>query len=218
MRYDSKILVIEITLLFCSMLFIPLAAYLDTAIFKNRLSEVSLTELSQSTIVLTTAILLYKKAIISSTLKGTLFLASTLLTMMFIREADYYLDFVYHGFWKVPVFIVFSIGVYTVIKRKLPIITPLKQAIHTKAFGYMMCGLFITLVFSRLFGTGTIWRTMLPYDDATYIKNIIQESLELLGYCITFLGALILHLPPDKSDDNSTHKSTDKKTGNHPSL
>jgi hypothetical protein len=178
------------------MLYIPAAAYIDTAIFQNRLSELSMTELSQSSLVLISTILLHKNAKRSNTIKGPLYLATTLLTMIFIREADYYLDFVYHGFWKVPVFITFCIGMYTVLKNKLPVFKPLSQAIQTKAFGYMMCGLAITLIFSRLYGASTIWLTMLPYEDARYIKNIIQESLELLGYCIVFLGTLTLHMAP----------------------
>ncbi len=193
MHYDSKIPLLDISFLFFIMLFIPAAAYIDTAIFQNRMSELSLTEISQSSLVLASTVMFYKEAQLSDTLKAPLYLATTLLAMIFIREADYYLDFIYHGSWKVPVFITFCFGMYTVIKNKLPIFSPLALAIKTKAFGYMMCGLAITLIFSRLYGNSTIWLTMLSRSDASYIKNIIQESLELLGYSMIFLGALTQH-------------------------
>lgn len=205
LRQDSKLIFIETSLLFFSMLLAPTTAFLDIAVLNNRMVETSVTEFSQSFIILFTALLFYQAAKSADLLKGILVLACTLMIMIFIRESDHYLDSIYHGFWKVPVFIVFCTGFYIVFKGKLTVFTAIKQALNQKAFGYMLSGLFITLVFSRLFGTGSIWETVLPVEDAGYIKTVIQESLELLGYCLIFLGAL-LHRIETRTNENQVIK------------
>lgn len=195
-----KALLLESVFLLVAMLFIPIAAYLDIVIFDNQLTELSLTEISQSIVLLSTCMLLYQKARSVERFKGILVLSCTLLTMMFIRESDYYLDFIYHGFWKVLAFIVFTIGVYSVIHQRLSVFSPISEVSRAKGLGYMMCGLFITIIFSRLLGTGTLWSAILPGSDIHILKSVIQESIELLGYSIIFLGALILFYDQETSN------------------
>lgn len=115
-----KLLILEYSFLFFMMLFIPAAAYIDTTILENRLSEISVTEISQSTAVLIATILFYKVSHSQPAMRFYL-LVTTLLAMIFIREADYYFDFVYHGFWKVPVFLVFCSCAYQVYQKKSPL-------------------------------------------------------------------------------------------------
>lgn len=67
---------------------------------------------------------------------------------------------------------------------------------QTKAFAYLMIGLFTTLVFSRLYGTSNIWRAIVLPENIGLLKNVIQESLELLGYLLILQSALLSYLKP----------------------
>ena len=129
---------------------------------------------------------------------GLFILISALFTMIFIREADYYLDFIYHGFWKVPVLLVFCSSIFYAYKNKDTIIAPLNHYQNTKAFTYTFIGFMITIVFSRVFGTGRLWEDIAATADSGYVKNVVQEGLELFGYALVLLGSVIVHLKHNK--------------------
>ena len=52
--------------------------------------------------------------------------------------------------------------------------------------------LLIVLIFSRIFGTGDLWRAILKENYIGHCITAIQEGLELLGYLIIFYGAILM--------------------------
>ena len=58
----------------------------------------------------------------------------------------------------------------------------------TKSFTCVAVGLLITILFSRLFGTGQLWQAVMGEDYRSLYKSIIQEGLELLGYVLICFG------------------------------
>jgi hypothetical protein len=184
-----KYLFLEFFALLTTMVLVVVSIYIDVGILGNHIPEVSVTEFTQSTVILLTILLFLSKIKKEPESAGLFVLISGLFTMIFIREADYYLDFIYHGFWKVPVFITFCTTIYFAYKNKYTIISPLMSYQSSKAFTYALIGLLITIVFSRLFGTRSLW--VLIMEDAGHTKTLVQEGLESLGYSLILMGAFI---------------------------
>jgi hypothetical protein len=177
--------------------------YLDTSILNNRLTELSFTEFAQSGFILISTVLFLIKTKKEPSSAGLFILISGLFAMMFVRESDYYLDAIYHGFWKVPVSIIFIVCLFFTYKNKTKIIQPLLKYQNTKAFTYTFIGFLITIVFSRLFGTGSLWIEIATSADSSYIKTVVQEGLELFGYSLVLMGAIVVNLTESKTDVNN---------------
>lgn len=45
------------------------------------------------------------------------------------------------------------------------------------------------MIFSRIFGSGTLWKDVMNDDYHHIYKTIIQEGLELFGYVFLFIGS-----------------------------
>ncbi len=195
-----KSLLVELILLVLMMALIPYIISVDITVLKNGLSEISITEFTQESFIFIAALVFFLKLKSEPQSRGLLVLICGLFSMMFIREGDYYLDFVYHGFWKVPVLLVLISTLFYSYKYRATIIGPLNQYKNTKTFTYIFIGFLITVVFSRLFGTGSLWIELSGSTDSGFIKTVVQEGLELFGYALIFIGSVLLHLS----------KSTDK--------
>ena len=94
------------------MLLIPFFISIDITVLENQLSEISITEFMQETFIFIVALIFYRASKKHLESKGLFILMAGLFSMMFIREGDYYLDVIYHGFWKLPVAIVLITTVY----------------------------------------------------------------------------------------------------------
>lgn len=193
-----KYLFLEFFALLSTMILVVLSIYIDVAILGNRIPEVSVTEFTQSAVILLTILLFLAKIKKEPESAGLFVLISGLFTMVFVREADYYLDFIYHGFWKVPVFIIFCVTIYFAYKHNNTIIKPLLSYQNSKAFTYAIIGLLITIVFSRLFGTRSLWGLIM--ENADHTKTLVQEGLESLGYSLILMGAFIAHFNKKTTD------------------
>jgi len=194
-----KLLLIELILLVLIMALIPYVISVDINVLNNGLSEISITEFAQESFIFIAALVFLLKLKSEPQSRGLLILICGLFSMMFIREGDYYLDFVYHGFWKVPVLLVLVSTVYFSYKNRATIIAPLNRYKNTKTFTYIFIGFLITVVFSRLFGTGSLWVELSGSTDSGFIKTVVQEGLELFGYALILVGSVLLHL--NKSTD-----------------
>lgn len=188
-----KFLLIEFILLVAIMALIPFIISVDISVLKNGLSEISITEFAQESFIFIAALVFFLKLRTEPESRGLLILICGLFSMMFIREGDFYLDFVYHGFWKVPVLIVLISTLYYSYKNRATIIAPLNQYRNTKTFTYIFIGFLITVVFSRVFGTGSLWVELSGNTDSGFIKTVVQEGLELFGYSLIFIGSVLLH-------------------------
>ncbi len=111
---------------------------------------------------------------------------------MFIREGDYYWDKIMNGLWTILAVSTFLISVYIAYRQRQTIIPTLSTYWNTRGFGYLIVGLLIVLLFSRIFGTGDLWRAILKENYIGYYKTAIQEGLELLGYLIIFYGVILM--------------------------
>ncbi len=186
------IYILELLILILLMIVPPLFVWIDFTILKTNLSEYSLTEFTQEFLILASFIILFFKTYKNRENRGFLILPVGLFLVMFIREGDYYWDKIMNGLWTILAVSTFLISVYIAYRHRQTIIPTLSTYWNTRGFGYLIVGLLIVLLFSRIFGTGDLWRAILKENYIGYYKTAIQEGLELLGYLIIFYGVILM--------------------------
>ncbi len=127
--------------------------------------------------------------------RGFMVLVAGLLSCMFIRELDYAFDQITHGFWFYPAMLM-ALGsiLYAAINRDT-ISLPMVYFTGTRSYVFLAVGLLITLVFSRVFGSGNlVWKEALGSSYTAHFRSVIQEGLELFGYVFVFYGACLSRL------------------------
>lgn len=167
-----------------------LAVLVDVAVIKDSVGEISVTELSQELLLFLTSYFFFHQAKKDPALRGGMLLIGGFFSCMFIRELDAMFDIIHHGIW---VYLALLVALGCVVLASLTPKTT-SQGLNTfmmhSSFHYMMCGLVIVLVFSRIFGMNIIWRAVMHDDYLRAVKNIVEEGTELLGYMICFGAAL----------------------------
>ncbi|MGD9265112.1 MAG: hypothetical protein PVJ71_04965 [Lysobacterales bacterium] len=180
----------EFVLLAMLMVAVPLVVALDVMAFKHGVQEISATEFAQEGLLLLSAVLLALTARARPDARGFLVLVAGFFSVMLIREADMFFDFISQGFWVYPALAV-SVGVIAYASRQRgTVIPPIPGLVASKWFAYLAIGLLLVLVFSRAFGTGQLWSEVMGEDYRRIYKSVIQEGIELLGYVLVFFGAL----------------------------
>lgn len=162
---------------------------IDFFFLENNLSERSLTELFQQLLLLaSTAIFMWSANKVEES--RTLFvLVSGFFGCMFLRELDYYFDMIVHGFWFYPTIILASLVITYAVKNNATLVSSVREFSQSNAYFNILVGLVIIMIFSRLFGSGTLWKEVMNDDYHHIYKTIIQEGLELFGYIFLFIGS-----------------------------
>lgn len=174
-----------------AMLWVPLALTLDTGLFHDRVSETSVTELSQELLLLGSTGLFWHLSARRPFGRGFYTLVAGFFSCMFIREQDAVFDLISHGFWVYPALLVTAITLTLAAFQRKTILPAMAAATHSVPFTHIMIGLAILLFFSRVLGTGSVWELVLPAPHHSLVKNMVQEGLELLGYILIFYGTLL---------------------------
>ena len=167
--------------------------YADILVLGNAMGEGSLVEWCQALLILGSAIFFGLGARHHANLRGYLILVSALFLCMFVRENDGVLDGIVHGFWRVPVLIIAVVAGFLVFKNRKTIRPALIHHVQDSSFWILTVGFFQLIIFSRLFGSGKLWKNIPNQADLAVAKSIIQESTELVSYSFIFLGAYLSH-------------------------
>ena len=170
---------------------VPIIVLLDVKVLSGRVSETSLTELTQAALILLTAILFFIGARRFPDAVGYLMSVAVLCTWMFIRENDVYLDQVWHGFWVVPNTILLAVGALFAYRNRDTLKEPFRRHAATRAAAFGMVGFVVLIIFSRVFGSGELWRPIMGDAYNPAVKAMVQEGLELFGYVILTFGAVM---------------------------
>ena len=174
------------------MILIALVIYVDTVVFNHGISEYSLTQISQEGLVFVCVIIFLVLSKNQAENRGFLVLCGGFLSVLLIRELDAVFDEIKHGFWVYPAIIITLISLVYARKSPGTVFGPLVYYLQTSPFAYIIIGLMIVTLFSRIFGSGIIWRVVMADDYTTFYKSIIQEGVELLGYAFVFYGSVML--------------------------
>lgn len=150
--------------------------------------ESSPVEYMQELLMALTASLFFLLAIRDPEKRGFLVLVGGFFTCITIRELDGLLDTIGHGFWKYPAWLVAISAITCAIRSKGSGLQLAKYTQHA-SFGLMLGGIVSLLLFSRLFGSGDLWRTFMGDNYMRPVKDLAEEGTELLSYCLIFFSA-----------------------------
>ena len=194
MKNTSNIMIyiLELVMLISFMLVPPLFIWIDFAVLHTNSSEYSLTELTQEFLILICIIILSVRAYKAKENKGFLVLLAGLFAAMFIREGDFLWDKIMRGLWTILALCALLVSALIAYKNKKTVFPTFFAYKEKRGFNYLILGLFILLFFSRIFGTGNLWRAILKEHYTSEFKTAIQEGLELLGYVLIFYGVLLM--------------------------
>lgn len=184
----------EFLLLAIFALIAPLFVFLDVAVLGVGVTEYSVTEMSQSALLLASASAFWWLAWRHSQSRGFFMLVAGFFSCMLIRELDAFLDYISHGFWLWPALVVAlgTIG-FVAVYCQDRVVEPMASFIDTKPCLHIEFGLIVVLVFSRIFGSGKlVWKLVLSEGYINMAKSAIQEGIELFGYLFIAYGAYLL--------------------------
>ena len=183
-------LALEFFLLAICLALIPAIASYDILVLENGLKETSVTEFLHSFMAGAIAVTFLFRYFAHPQEKGLNIAFTGFFTILLIRENDFILDEVTHGFWAYPAAFVAIVTIYIINKYRLTTIEPFLKLSHHKAFSFMFLGLAILIIFSRIFGTGSFWQDIMQDDYQYLYKTIIQECLESVGYLFILFGSV----------------------------
>jgi len=117
-------------------------------------------------------------------------LISGFFLMALIREFDAVLDSIFDGLWQILVFLVLIFIVVEIIRKMESIKQSLNTFFRSTSFGFFSSGFLVTFVFSRLYGRGLFWESVMGEGYVRAVKNVSEESIELLGYTLILFGTI----------------------------
>ena len=154
--------------------------------------EAGPTELIQTLLLFLCTLFLFLEASRCPDMRNALILTGGLTGCMLIREQDYFLDMISHGFWKWPALILACGCLTCAVVRLRDTISSLAVFIRWRHFPLFITGIVIVLAYSRLFGMSMLWTSLLPDGEWRVAKTAMEESSELLGYALMLASVLLL--------------------------
>ena len=168
---------------------IPVIMKTDILVLQNNMGETSITEFMQQLLLLVAVVVFYVNAKVDGQGRAFWILVAGFFGCMFLRELDHYMDAIVHGFWFYPT-ITLAIGtIFYALKNGEHMVETAIEFKRGNAYLFIFIGLVIVLIFSRVFGTGSLWEDLMADNYDRLYKTIIQESMELFGYLLIFIGA-----------------------------
>ncbi|MBD1574437.1 hypothetical protein HC725_14330 [Vibrio sp. S17_S38] len=156
----------------------------------NGLGEISLTEFLQEAMLFISVCLFGYIAKKEPTTRHAYVLVTGFFACLLIRELDGFFDLIFHGFWVVPALIVAATAIRYAWSDKQKTLDGLYLHILDRNSIAMTVGLCILLIFSRLFGMGSLWDELMGELAIRTVKNVAEEGTEVLGYVIMFYSSL----------------------------
>lgn len=169
---------------------VPFIIKFDVINLGTDIPEVSLTEFTQQFFLFCTVLIFSLSAKKLPQQRGFYVLVAGFFGCMLLREHDYYFDMITHGFWFYPTMILALASIFYTYKNSDNFTASALEFKKTNSYIYIVIGLAIVLIFSRLFGTSNLWQIIMKTDYQRDYKSIVQEGLELFGYGILFLGSI----------------------------
>jgi len=179
----------EVVFLTALVIAVPLVLAIDVVWLEHGVRENSVTEYAQEGLLFLSMVLVSVTAWRNPGSRGVLVLVAGLFATMLIREADAFLDAISQGFWVYPAGLVALSSIVYAFQNRGNIIDVMVDMYQRKSFAYLVVGMLLVVVFSRLFGTGQLWQIAMGDDYRNLYKSMIQEGLELLGYALIFFGS-----------------------------
>ncbi|ENG5982650.1 MULTISPECIES: hypothetical protein [unclassified Vibrio] len=188
----TSLLVYKISYLIFLVIYTLATIYFSVQMDKST-SENSLIEMTQIAFVLFSSLMCLYKSKEYLELKHILVIISSFFMVIFVREMDYHIEQYFpHGSWKYPAWIIIVSVCYFCFNNIVNIKNEVKLFISHSSFTTLTIGFFIVFLFSRFAGYGDFWVEFMGNSYNRDVKNLVEESLELLGYAILLNGVLLI--------------------------
>ncbi|MEI8634542.1 hypothetical protein P4S72_25985 [Vibrio sp. PP-XX7] len=146
------------------------------------INETSMTEYMQQILLGIAVIAFYRVKTQRYSLRHGAILISGFFLVLSIRELDFLFDYIRHGFWVYPALAVTGAAIFYAAGAKKQIVNQLAEILSAPNMRILVCGLFLLLVFSRLFGMGPFWKMIMQDHYMRGVKDVAEEGIELLCY------------------------------------
>ena len=164
----------------------------DLVVSRNT-NEHGIVEMAQLALVEFSTFAFYVNARANKALRIPLVLLGTMMFAAFFRETDGMLDMlVFHGFWKFVSIPAIIVALAYALRNFREAARQCAAFARTHAFHYVLLGLLVTGAFAQAISYKGMWSGFPDGIRMRSIKNIIQESFELLGYSIIAFGAIAI--------------------------
>jgi hypothetical protein len=163
---------------------VNLALRIDYVLIGGELSELSVTEVLEQLLLLTSSLSFLYMAKHTSQVKHAALLISAFFAVMLIRELDFWFDMITHGAWVYPAILVAGSAIFYAIKNGKQTLDQIAYILASPHMNLLITGVMLLLVFSRLFGMGSFWHNIMGADYVREVKIIAEEGTELLAYCL----------------------------------
>ncbi|MEN7973761.1 MAG: hypothetical protein ABFR47_08000 [Verrucomicrobiota bacterium] len=165
-----------------------------TTVDGSKFGEHSATEWLQQTYLLLACLVSILIGIRSKNHRAISYLLGGGAMVALIRELDVYFDKIYHGAWLLPVLLVLALTATAIFKRRNQICDNLGELCSSPALGTFVSGFVGVVIFSRLFGTKSLWKALFEADKLDsmqrLVKTVVQEGTELFGYTLLFIASV----------------------------
>lgn len=177
-------------ILICLFILVSLCIQIDILYFHNNIGENSLTETMQLIMLLFTIYSFFQIGKQRPELRHAAWLMGAFYLVLFIRENDSLFDKIYHGAWVIPALIVTLIAIIFAYRGGKETIKEITLILSSRNMNGVIVPTLMLLVFSRLYGMHNLWQSLLEGAYARIIKNVFEESIELLCYTLLAYGAI----------------------------
>lgn len=127
--------------------------------------------------------------------RGFAILVAGFFFLLLTRELDAFFDQIVHGFWKYPAWLVAMSAIGYALRNKTTTVKPLLDYFNHRSFAMMLAGMVTLIVFSRIFGMGTLWQNVMQDGYIRPVKDLAEEGVELLAYSLVVFAAAWYSLP-----------------------
>lgn len=112
-----------------------------------------------------------------------------------VREFNnFFKDQVFEGAWQLTALLLLGVTIWLFIPYRKHFLHNLRTIRGTFSEGMLIAGFITTFIFSRLFGRGTFWETLMGDRYFRSVKNAAEEGVELLGYSLLLIAAIEYYL------------------------
>lgn len=188
-------LLLRIIFLVLAVVAAVLCLHVDVNILQNGLSETSLTEVVQESILLLIVLIHLIRARRNRVQRQCNVLIAGFFLAMLIRELDGIFDLIHHGSWVWFALLSSVLTIGYVLRTPALVARQLADYARSPSYGLMVAGLATILIFSRLFGMSGLWHSILQDGYVRVVKNMVEEGVELFGYILCLAATVnLLHV------------------------
>lgn len=170
------------------------AVFLDVVVMKTRCVENSLVEWMQFALVAASGAAMAFRAARERRGRAAYVLAAAFFFDMAIREMDGFLDMLlWHGSWSVLAVAVTAAAFAAVFAFRWQgtALEGFLEMRRTPSFPLLAVGLAVILAVSRIMGMKYLWVPLGDMSDLCFAKRMVEECLELFGYCLVFSWSVV---------------------------